>query len=140
MGALNWIMDIEAWANVVFRILKKGGRFYIFEGHPITCFFDTLSKETLQLDPEFKGYFHEKIYSSKGWPESYIKNLGDEDKLSEKHEKVWPISRIINALIKVGLRLECFEEHPDKFWEEFPVLKEDERKKFPNTFSLLMFK
>ena len=139
-GALNWIMDIEAWANVVYRIMKKGGRFYIFESHPITQLFDMSSKETLQLDPEFKGYFNEKIYNSKGWSESYIKDLGDKDKLSEKYEKVWPISRVISALIKVGLRLECFEEHPDKFWEEFPLLKEDERKKFPNTFSLLMFK
>lgn len=140
-GALNWIMDIDVWAKVVFRTLKKGGRFYIFEGHPITSFFDMSSKETLQMDPEFEGYFSEKIYCSQDWPDSYIKDLNNiEGKLSKKYEKFWPISKIINALVKVGLRLECFEEHPDKFWEEFPFLKEDERKKFPNTFSLLMFK
>ena len=135
-GAINWIMDIEAWANAVFRILRPRGRLYIFEGHPVTFFFD-MTKETLQWDSEFEGYFTEKIYASQDWPESYIKVKGE---LSKKYERLWPISKVINALVGAGLHLKSFEEHPDKFWEEFPLLKEEDRIKIPNTFSLLMFK
>ena len=139
-GALNWIMNIDVWAKAIFRTLKEGGRLYVFEGHPMTFFFD-MSKETLQLDLEFEGYFSEKIYCSQDWPKSYIKDLSCvKDEFSKKYEKLWPISKVINALTNVGLQFGRFEEHPDKFWEEFPFLKEEDRTKFPNTFSLLMFK
>lgn len=39
-GAICWIMDIDAWARTVARLLKKGGKFYLYDGHPITIFFD----------------------------------------------------------------------------------------------------
>lgn len=34
-GALCWMMDVGAWARVVARLLKPGGRLYLFEGHPL---------------------------------------------------------------------------------------------------------
>ena len=64
----------------------------------------------------------------------------DRSELSEKYERAWPVSDVINALVDAGLDFGRFEEHPDKYWEEFPLLKEEDRTKFPNTFSLLMLK
>ena len=60
--------------------------------------------------------------------------------LTKKYERIWTLGCIIGALLKSGLCVEAFEEHPDAFWEEFPNLKEEDRTKFPNTFSLLMRK
>ncbi len=34
-GALCWLPDIRAWADVVSRLLKPGGVFYIREAHPM---------------------------------------------------------------------------------------------------------
>jgi SAM-dependent methyltransferase len=34
-GALPWIVDLAAWAQVVMRLLRPGGRLLIFEGHPL---------------------------------------------------------------------------------------------------------
>lgn len=139
-GALNWIMDISAWAKVVARILKPGGHLYLFEGHPTTYFF-AMESATLTLDPEFEGYFSGKIYESKDWPTTYVgKTKASVDEQATKFERAWPVSSVINALMDAGLVLRSFEEHPDAYWEEFPNLPEAERTKFPNTYSLLMQK
>jgi ubiquinone/menaquinone biosynthesis C-methylase UbiE len=34
-GALPWIMDLTAWAKVVARLLRPGGRVFIFEGRAL---------------------------------------------------------------------------------------------------------
>jgi hypothetical protein len=36
--------------------------------------------------------------------------------------------------------LEKFAEHPDSYWAEFPNMAENERQKFPNTYSIRMRK
>ncbi|MBK7963518.1 MAG: class I SAM-dependent methyltransferase [Bdellovibrionales bacterium] len=137
-GAINWIMDIQAWAKLIFRTLKPGGRFLIFEGHPVTYFFDTAASE-LKFDPEFEGYFSRKIYESQGWTPAYVGDLEvSANQQSVKYERAWPISDIINALLDAGLTLKRFEEYPDAYWKEFPNLEETDRMKFPNTFCILM--
>ncbi|MEZ4815468.1 MAG: class I SAM-dependent methyltransferase [Bdellovibrionota bacterium] len=139
-GALNWNMDIKAWAKVVARLLKPQGRAYIFEGHPITYFFDMKASE-LSFDPEFEGYFSGKILSSNDWPETYVGKIKEDIKQqSTKYETAWPTSSVINALIEAGLTLQRFEEHPDAYWEEFPNLAESKRRMFPNTYSILATK
>ena len=35
VGALNWLPDIQRWAEVVAQLLRPGGRLYIREGHPM---------------------------------------------------------------------------------------------------------
>ncbi|RYG63494.1 class I SAM-dependent methyltransferase, partial [bacterium] len=34
-GALPWMMDLDAWARVVARLLRPGGRVHLLEGHPL---------------------------------------------------------------------------------------------------------
>jgi hypothetical protein len=139
-GAINWIMDIDSWAHVVARLLKPSGRFYLFEGHPITVLFK-MDASDLTVDPVYHGYFSKNTYESKGWPDTYVGKIKDrvEDE-ALKYERVWPISRVISALLGAGLILEIFDEHPDAYWAEFPNMPEEARTKIPNTFSVLMKK
>jgi len=44
----------------------------------------------------------------------------------------------MNALIRAGLSLERFEEHPDQYWNGLPNLPEAVAKCLPHTFSLVM--
>ena len=39
-GSLIWLQDLDAWAAVVARLIAPGGRFVLFEGHPIEWLFD----------------------------------------------------------------------------------------------------
>lgn len=139
-GAINWIMDIQGWANVVARLLKPGGVFYLFEGHPFTYFFDIQAAE-LKLDSVHAGYFSGQIFESQNWPDSYVGKIKEsESEQAKKYEKAWPTSSVITALLNAGLKLEAFEEHPDKYYEEFLHLPESLRTRIPNTYSLLASK
>jgi ubiquinone/menaquinone biosynthesis C-methylase UbiE len=136
-GALNWIMDIGAWARVVARLLVPGGKLYVFEGHPFTYCFD-MESTALTLDPNYGGYFSGKIYESQDWSESYVGKLKSSvAEQARKFERAWTIGELIGATLEAGLVIERFEEHPDEYWKEFPKLPEAERRKIPNTFSLL---
>jgi SAM-dependent methyltransferase len=139
-GAVNWIHDLAQWGKTVARLLKRDGKFYMFEGHPVTYFFD-MQGSVLKFDPEFEGYFSGKVYRSKGWTPQYIGSLEIPEKdIAEKFERAWPVSEVITALLGAGLRLVKFEEHPEPYWTEFPNLPESERRRFPNTYSILMQK
>ena len=141
-GALCWIMDIEAWARVVARLLKPGGgRLYVFEGHPLDWVWEPQATEyRLNPDPKYGDYFSQVIDMGQGWPTQYIP-AGDVPAVEEqatKYERQWTLGQIMNALVGAGLRLERFEEHPDQYWEQFPNLPAELGSRLPHTFSLLM--
>jgi SAM-dependent methyltransferase len=139
-GALYWLMDLEAWARVVARLLAPGGRLYVFEGHPLAWIFDVAAAE-IRLDPVYGDYFAETVDVGAGWPETYIGELDrPKEELTPKYERQWTLGQIINPLIEAGLRLERFEEHPDLYWEQFPNMPEEIARRVPQTFSLLMRK
>ena len=142
-GAINWIMDIAAWASVAARLLKPSGRLYIFEGHPISSIWDPQASELrLDPDPNFGDYFATTLGVSKGWPSEYIPPdaVPPLEEQSPKYERHWTLADILNALIAAGLLLERFEEHPDQYWDQFPKLPKTIADKLPHPFSLLMHK
>lgn len=148
-GALMWLQDIRAWAAVVARLLVPGGRLYVFETHPITWIFDPDAAELRLLDvapddPEFGpalSYFSEGVSISRGWTPQYIGQLARPDhELSAKYERSWTLGTVMNSLVEAGLVLERFEEHPDRYWRDFPNLPDAIADRFPHTFSLLMRK
>jgi SAM-dependent methyltransferase len=139
-GALYWLMDLEAWARVVSRLLAPGGRLYVFEGHPLVWIFDPEAAE-LRLDPVAGNYFAETVDVGAGWPAAYIGELDrPKEELTPKYERQWTLGQIINPLIETGLRVERFEEHPDLYWEQFPNMPDEMARRIPQTFSLLMSK
>lgn len=137
-GALNWIMDLNAWAHVPARLLKPGAKLYVYEGHPITWLWDIEATEW-RLDPQYGDYFAQNIEVSQGWPETYIGDLGKpEAEHAQKHERLWKLGDLVNALIGAGLVVERLDEHPDSYWRSFPNMPPDTLRRLPQTFSLLM--
>jgi SAM-dependent methyltransferase len=133
-GALCWLQDLHAYAQVVARLLKPGGVYHILDDHPAAFLFDT-EAETYQYSGE--SYF-EHFSSGVGWPSTYI---GDSigiplEKQSRKYETSWTLSDIFNAITGAGLVVEYLGEHPDPYWEVFPNLKPEFRGRIPLTFSL----
>ena len=139
-GAICWIMDLEAWAKVIARLLKPGGSFYLFEGHPFSEMW-TLEDETYVLDPEYGDYFKTESIVSNDWPDTYIGDLGrPEVELAKKYERIWGVGQIINALIDAGLTIKRVGEHPNLFWDRFPNMSPELVKKLPQTLSILAVK
>jgi SAM-dependent methyltransferase len=133
-GALNWLQDLDAWAQVVFRLLKKGGVVSIFEGHPFTWLFEM---EATTYEYNGINYFA-NCESGAGWPDTYIGDIGiPVQQQARKYECLWPVSSVFQALTRAGLAVLHFSEHPEPYWEEFPNLKPELRGRIPNTFSML---
>lgn len=139
-GALPWMMDIQAWAGLVARLLKPAGRLYVFEGHPLDWVWD-MEAITYQLSARTGHYFMEAAVRDRGWPmfSDPIQEHANKAQL-HVHERQWTLGAILNSLVGVGMRLERFEEHPDLYWNQFPNLPAELAKRLPHTFSLLMRK
>jgi ubiquinone/menaquinone biosynthesis C-methylase UbiE len=139
-GALPWIMDIQAWASVVTRLLKPGGKLYIFEGHPLDWVWD-MAATTYQLSSTTGNYFSDSVITDRGWPmfATPIQEHANKDQL-HVHERQWTLGEIMNSLIASGLCVERFEEYPDLFWNQFPRIPDEITGCLPHTFSLLMRK
>ncbi|MGI9048426.1 MAG: hypothetical protein ACR2GU_03450 [Rubrobacteraceae bacterium] len=119
------------------RLLKPGGLLYLFEEHPISWVFDRESSE-VKTDPGYGGYFADAAYSSQGWTPQYIGDLNrPKEEQAVKYERQWKLGDVMNALIEAGLGVERFEEHPDRFWNDFPNMPDEEADRFPHTYSLL---
>lgn len=134
-GALCWLQELDAYAQVVARLLKPGGVYHVFDGHPVNWLFDA-DADTLR----YSGASYFRFYtSSVGWPTTYI---GDSlpipaEQQTKKYEALWSIADLFNALTAAGLRVETIGEHAEDFWDSFPNLKPEYQGRIPMTFSML---
>ncbi len=95
-GAIEWLNDIQRWANIVAEHLKPGGQFTLVEFHPF-------------------------YYSSQGEPYFYKEQPDFIEEVSYTENAtetlplyVWthPVSTVINALITAGLQINTMQEYP----------------------------
>lgn len=99
-GVLGWLPDLEAWADVVEKALKPGGRFVLVEFHPALLMYDFPTGE-LAYD-----YFHKASF------ETVKGSYADTDDASEGVEYFWShsLADVISPLLSRGLRLTQFRE------------------------------
>ncbi len=136
-GALLWMMDLDAWAAVVYRLLKHGGRLHIFEGHPLDWVWDTDAPD-FRFDAQRGDYFSQGLYGGEVWPKPFVERQEDVDRTAVKlHDRAWTLGQIINSVIRAGLRIELFDEYPKPFWDQFPNIPPDVLRRLPHTFTLL---
>ncbi len=118
-GVLNWIPDIDRWAQVAADRVLPGGTFYIAEFHPFASMFDNEGdvNEWRMTEP----YFHNSIPKEYKNADSYADPSIDIN-LSE-FEWSHPIGTIVSALISAGLVIEFVHEFPHTTYAQFPFLK-----------------
>ncbi|WP_116248400.1 class I SAM-dependent methyltransferase [Nocardiopsis sp. FIRDI 009] len=129
-GALCWIHDIRAWAGAVARLLRPGGRVMVFDTHPASWLFDPEASTPVWAGVDYFAHAER----SSGWTAQYIGDVVEEP--SVKHERLWTIADVVQALVDSGLALTRLEERPDEFWNAFPSLGDEVRRKLPMTFLL----
>ncbi|MFI6578313.1 class I SAM-dependent methyltransferase [Nocardiopsis sp. NPDC050513] len=127
-GALNWIHDIRAWAGVVARLLRPGGRVLVFDAHPASWLFDP--EESTPVWAGIDYFAHAE--RSHGWTAEYIGEVVEDP--SVKHERLWTIADVVQSLIDAGLVLTRLEERPDEFWNAFPALGDEVKRMLPMTY------
>lgn len=112
-GVLCWLPDLARWAQVVARFLTPGGRFHLFEFHPIADVFDD------ELQPAYHYFFEPEGYREP-WTATYA-DL-EAEIAGESWQWAHPVSEIVGALIGAGLRIERLDEFPWIRWPRFQAL------------------
>ncbi len=133
-GALPWIMDLTAWAKVVARLLRPGGRVFIFEGHPLDALWER-EANLLELRQD-AGYFDTVPRENPGFPAQVVeRELGPQG--PRLLERFWTPGEVITSLLSAGLTLELFQAHPLLFWKQFPRWSEELIARLPHSYSVL---
>ena len=131
-GVLVWLPDIVRWAEIVAAALKPGGRFILFEAHPVAqVLWATEGKLEIISD-----YFGRGIPEfDQGWGHF----TGAEDATETKVQFSWPLGDIVTALARAGLRIESLTEYPSEAeWRFGPLLNQVSR--LPGEFLLVATK
>ena len=105
-GALNWLPDLGAWAQVVHDLLRPGGRLHLAEFHPITHVLDDGDRNRVVRD-----YFDD---SPQRWDDEGTYTDVGEDATFEHNESIeWQhtIGEVLSVVLDTGLVLESFHEH-----------------------------
>lgn len=96
-----WLPDLDRWAQVVAGCLRAGGRFVLYERHPV---WEALSvKETGLVVGT--NYFGQRVTVGRD-PAKYPEGAADFQCF------VWPVADVVTALIEAGLVIDRLEEHP----------------------------
>jgi len=120
-GALPWLPDVRAWAEVVARMLDRGGYLYLLEGHPFALALDQTEADA-PIRPTF-DYFQGRdplVFRE----EATYADAGASLQHRESHEWIHTLSQTLNALIHAGLVLEWLHEHERLAWRLFKNMEE----------------
>jgi SAM-dependent methyltransferase len=138
LGALNWLPDIDRWAQTVASLIEPGGLLYLVEFHPFTWGFgdDELTFE------------HDYFRNPQGVLLEEAGTYADLGAITVHNRTVeWqhPLGEIVSAVIDAGLRLEFLHEHDYTLFPRWPFLEKHgfdqfrfpaERPRLPLMFSL----
>ncbi len=120
-GVLVWLPDMDGLFWIISQFLKPGGVLYLRDFHPFFYVFDDESEEKT---PKVRyPYFQGKKPMKFEFDSSYAS--GDK-KIKPMPQYEWnhPVSRIINATVKSGLRIQFFNEFPFIKFRYLTMLKE----------------
>ncbi|EST12079.1 class I SAM-dependent methyltransferase [Sporolactobacillus laevolacticus] len=113
LGILHYFIDLEPLADLVFALLKPGGRFVIQEFHPISTKLVTTRGKRQVV---FGNYFDQSLRTR---DVAYSKHLNSADEKLEKKEtqkvylREWTLGEIITAFAQSGLIVQSLEESPN---------------------------
>lgn len=115
IGALVWLPDLTAWADVVRRLLAPGGFLYLAEFHPFCNTLDGSDGRTVTSD-----YFDEGPHV---W--TFSGSYADWDANTRHNTTVQYIHRlgsVVSEIARAGLNIEFLHEHDFTLFRQFHSL------------------
>jgi SAM-dependent methyltransferase len=116
LGAINWLPDIERWAQVMVELLEPGGTFYLAEFHPFSWVF---GDDDRTVDA---SYFSDGPVLFDDPPGSYA-DLNAPTQHNRSIEWNHGLGETVSALISAGLRIELLHEHDYTLFPRWPDLQ-----------------
>ena len=116
LGALNWLGDLQRWAEVVAGLVAPGGFLYLSEFHP---FSEVFADEELTIAYD---YFQREPFLLDD-PGTYA-DLGAKTEHNRTEEWQHSLGAVVSAVIDAGLGLELLHEHDYTLHARWPFLVE----------------
>ncbi|MCF8262612.1 MAG: class I SAM-dependent methyltransferase [Melioribacteraceae bacterium] len=120
-GTIGWLPDLDKWASVVSRFLKKNGKFVFVEFHPFIWMLDD-NFEKFQF-----SYFNDEaiVEENEGTYTNFDSDI-KEKSVSWNH----PLSEVFSNLLNHGLSITHFAEYDFSPYNCFQNLEKLENDKF----------
>ncbi|MGW1378005.1 class I SAM-dependent methyltransferase [Streptomyces sp. NPDC002446] len=116
IGALNWLPDLERWADTAASLVAPGGFLYLAEFHPLCDVLDDESGSRIVHDYFSRDAWVDEVpgtYTDFGAPTVHNRSV----------EWQHPIGEVVSALCGAGLRLEFLHEHDMTMFQRFGDLR-----------------
>lgn len=105
-GILHYFHDIDKFMNIMYLLLKSGGKMICSDFHPFTKI-----KDILELEQPSMSYFSTEIFEGEmAHARFFEKDIREQ--MPKCSYRKYTISEIINSVIKNGFVLRKFDEHP----------------------------
>ncbi|WP_299618259.1 class I SAM-dependent methyltransferase [Pelagibius sp.] len=107
IGVFGWQPDLAAFFSTARRVLKPGGRLFIYEDHPILNMYD--DRDTGGPPQPDESYFRSEPYRSDNGLDYWAK----QDYAAKPNYWIFhKMSDVIMGLVRAGFAIEDFEEFP----------------------------
>jgi SAM-dependent methyltransferase len=117
-GVINWLPDVEGWAEVVAHFLEPGGRFFVVELHPVSHVLMDLRVDEDGVPRSDWPYFSDEpqTYDEEGTYADYEAEIDN----TVTYEWSHTLGDIVTALVDAGLVIDELREYPYADFEQFP--------------------
>ncbi len=117
-GVLDWLPDLNAWAQVISGFLRPGGTFFVVEFHPFARVFDD-SDQVTDLRVRYP-------YSAEGPVRFEVQGSyadATDDRRWVEYDWQHPMGDIVNSLTLVDLRIQEIREYSFAASRIFPFME-----------------
>jgi SAM-dependent methyltransferase len=120
-GALNWLPDIDRWAEVAAACVAPGGVLYLREFHPLSQIFDDEAESGLHVRyPYFESDAQRFEYS--GGTYAVAADLEHNVTYDWAHG----LGEVVTAIVQVGLQVEFLHEVDYTEFKQFPFMVQEQ--------------
>lgn len=110
-GAICWVPDLRAFAELTFSRLRAGGAVLLCDHHPVWEVLSVAAENHLTVAGDY--FSRGQAVTVQDDAKRPVGARGEPDAPAFS-SFVWPISDVIMALVNVGLRLDAFYEAPER--------------------------
>lgn len=105
-GVLHYFHNIDEFMQLMHALLRPGGKLILSDFHPFTKMEDALGLETKTMSYFATDVFQGEMAHARFYPEEIRRQM------PTCSLRRYTISEIINGILRTGLTLERFDEHP----------------------------
>jgi ubiquinone/menaquinone biosynthesis C-methylase UbiE len=130
VGVLGWMPDLEAFLSIAARLLRGGGRLFIYEAHPVLGMFEPGDPEPLALR---HSYFRREPFRDTSGLDYWSRQTYDSKPM------YWfqhTLAAVIGGCIAQGLAIESFAEYEFDNTNNFGAI-ENQTIRPPMTYTLV---